>query len=146
MHIYAQSIFLDYDNHIIYDRVGKERAGSSYAWKTLMKSGLSVSNGTDCPVELPDALACMQCGITRTTLRDNVGPYLPEEAFTVKEALDSYTINSAQASFEENVKGRIAPGYFADFVILEQNLFDIDPSTIKDVKICETYLGGQRVF
>ena len=55
LHVYAQSIFLDYDNHIVEERVGKELASTSYSWKTLMNNGVSVSNGTDCPVELPDA-------------------------------------------------------------------------------------------
>ena len=72
--------------------MGEELASTSYSWKTLMKQGVSVSNGTDCPVELPDALASMECAVTRTTIKDHVGPYLPDEAFTVQEALDSYTI------------------------------------------------------
>ena len=107
---------------------------------------LSVSNGTDCPVELPDALACMQCAVTRTTLRDHVGPYLPDQKFTVQEALDSYTIRSAEASFEENVKGQIAEGMMADFVVLGQNPFEVDESTIKDIPVCRTYLGGELVY
>ena len=146
MHVYAQSIFLDYDNHIIEDRVGPELAATSYNWKTLMNMGVSVSNGTDCPVELPDALAGMQCAVTRTTLRDNVGPYLPQEAFTVKEALDSYTIRGAEASFEEDVKGLIAPGYLADFVVLGQDPFAVSPSAIKDIPVLATYLGGRQVY
>ena len=72
LHVYAQSIFLDYDNHIVKDRVGEELASTSYSWKTLMKQGVSVSNGTDCPVELPDALASMECAVTRTTIKDHV--------------------------------------------------------------------------
>ena len=146
MHVYAQSIFLDYDNHIIVDRVGPELAASSYNWKTLMNMGVSVSNGTDCPVELPNALAGMQCAVTRTTLRDNVGPYLPDEAFTVREAIDSYTIRSAEGSFEEGFKGLIAPGYLADFVVLGQDPFAVAPSTIKDIPVLATYLGGTQVF
>ncbi len=146
LHIYAQSIFLDYDNHIVEQRVGKELASTSYCWKTLMKNGVSVSNGTDCPVELPDALAGMQCAVTRTSLHDNVGPYLPEEAFTVQEALDSYTIRSAEGSFEENVKGKISTGMLADFVILGKDPFEVDPSTIKDIPVLETYLGGKKVY
>lgn len=137
---------LDYDNHIVEERVGKELASTSYSWKTLMNNGVSVSNGTDCPVELPDALACMQCAVTRTTLRDHVGPYLPDQKFTVQEALDSYTIRSAEASFEENVKGQIAEGMMADFVVLGQNPFEVDESTIKDIPVCRTYLAGELVY
>ena len=66
-----------------------------------MKNGVSVSNGSDCPVELPDVMAGIQCAVTRKNLDGDLGPYLPEEAFTVQEALDSYTKASAYASFDE---------------------------------------------
>lgn len=146
LHIYAQAIFLDYDIHIIEDRVGKERASTSYSWKTLKEKGLSVSNGTDCPVELPDSMACIQCAVTRSTLKDHLGPYLPEQAFTVQEAIDSYTIESAKASFEEDVKGLIKPGYMADFVVLGENPFNVDVNTLKDIPICATYLNGKQIY
>ena len=146
LHVYAQSIFLDYDNHIVEERVGEELASTSYSWKTLMNKGATVSNGTDCPVELPDAMSCMQCAITRTTLHDNVGPYLPDQKFTVQEALDSYTCCGAYASFEEHIKGKIADGMLADFVILGENPFEADESHIKDIPICQTFLGGKNVY
>ena len=146
LHVYAQSIFLDYDNHIVEERVGKGLASTSYSWKTLMQKGTTVSNGTDCPVELPDAMSCMQCAVTRTTLRDNVGPYLPDQKFTVQEALDSYTCCGAYASFEEHVKGKIAEGMLADFVVLGENPFETDESHIKDIPICQTFLGGKNVY
>ncbi|MBQ1366580.1 MAG: amidohydrolase [Firmicutes bacterium] len=144
MHVYAQSIFLDYDNHIVESRVGKELASSSYSWKTLLKEGVTVSNGSDCPVELPDVMRGIQCAVTRTSL-DGTGPYLPEEAFTVKEALDSFTISGARASFEENKKGRIAPGFYADFTVLAQNPFKVDPDDLHRIKILACYLAGRRV-
>ena len=146
LHVYAQSIFLDYDNHIVEERVGEELASTSYSWKTLMNKGATVSNGTDCPVELPDAMSCMQCAITRTTLHDNVGPYLPDQKFTVQEALDSYTCCGAYASFEEHIKGKIAEGMLADFVILGENPFEADESHIKDIPIFQTFLGGKNVY
>lgn len=146
LHIYAQSIFLDYDIHIIEQRVGKERASTSYSWKTLLDSGASVSNGTDCPVELPFALGGIQCAVTRKTLKDGVGPYLPEQAFTVQEALDSYTSGSAYASFEEQIKGKIQPGMLADFVVLGNNPFLVAPDKIHEIPVCATYMGGQKVY
>lgn len=146
LHVYAQSIFLDYDNHIVEQRVGSELASTSYNWKTLMNMGVSVSNGTDCPVELPDALASMQCAVTRTTLHDHVGPYLEKERFTVQEALDSYTIRGAEGSFEEAIKGRIAPGMLADFVVLGENPFEVQETSIKDIPVCQTFTGGKKVF
>lgn len=145
LHIYAQSIFIDYDANIVRSRVG-DMADTSYNWKTLMDGGLSVSNGSDCPVEMPNVLLGMQCAVTRTSLHGNGEAYLPDQAFTVQEALDSFTIRSAEGSFEENIKGRIAPGMLADFSVLEDSPFDVQPDTIKDIPVLETYLGGKKVF
>lgn len=97
LHVYAQSIFLDYDIHIVEERVGKEMAATSYSWKTLMDKGVSVSNGSDCPVELPFALGGIQCAVTRRSLKESK-TYLPDQAFSVKEAIDSYTIRRDRKS------------------------------------------------
>ena len=145
LNIYAQSIFLDYDNHIVESRVGKELASTSYNWKTLMDNGLNVSNGSDAPVEIPDVLKGIQCAITRTSL-DGVGPYLIDQAFSVKEAIDSFTINGAISSFEEDRKGLIKQGYLADFVVLNNNPFEVDKYQIHKIKVLNTYLNGKCVF
>lgn len=146
LHVYAQSIFLDYDIRIVEDRVGKALADSSYSWKTLLKQGVSVSNGSDCPVELPDVMAGIQCAVTRASLDGKTGPYLPREAFTLREALDSYTIRGAEASFEETRKGKIAPGYLADFTVLGADPFETAPSELKQIPVLAAYLGGEVVF
>ena len=145
MHVYAQSIFLDYDNHIVGKVLTPQLAASSYSWKTLMQKGVSVSNGSDCPVELPDVMEGIQCAVTRCSL-DGTGPYLPGEAFTVQEALDSFTIRSAEGSFEESSKGRIADGYLADFVVLGADPFETAPTDIHRIPVLATYLGGRCVY
>ena len=145
LHIYAQSIFLDYDIRIVEDRVGPALAATSYSWKTLKNLGCSISNGTDCPVELPFALGGLQCAVTRSTLNGE-GHYLPHEAFSVAEALDSYTSAGAYASFEEKIKGRIEPGMLADFIILGDDPFAVDPGRIKEIPVLSTWLSGKRVF
>ncbi len=144
MHVYAQTIFLDYDSRIVHARTGA-LADTSYSWKTLMDMGLTVSNGTDCPVELPDALRGIQCAVTRAPLAGGEA-YLPGEAFTVREALDSYTSAGARASFEEGVKGRIEPGMLADFVVLDGNPFDTPPEELSRIPVIETWLGGRKVY
>ena len=145
LHVYAQSVFLDYDNHIVVKRAGEKLASSSYSWKTLMKKGVSVSNGSDCPVELPDVMKGIECAVTRKSL-DGTGPYLPGEAFTVTEALDSFTIRGAEASFEEKKKGLIAPGYLADFTVLSEDPGETEAGELHKVKILGCYLGGKKVF
>lgn len=145
LHVYAQSIFLDYDIHIVRERAGEALAASSYSWKTLMGMGVTVSNGSDCPVEAPDVMAGIQCAVTRRDLR-GCEAYLPREAFTVQETLDSYTQAGAYASFEEAAKGRIAPGMAADFVVLSADPFKTAPSKLKDISVLQTYLAGKCVF
>lgn len=145
LHVYAQSIFLDYDNHIVNRLLPPALAQSSYSWKTLLESGVSVSNGSDCPVELPDVMEGIECAVTRQSL-DGTGPYLPDEAFSVREALDSYTIRGAEASFDENRKGRICEGYLADFVILGRDPFRCEPRQIHNIPVLASYLNGVCVY
>ena len=144
LHVYAQSIFLDYDNHIVRKLVPEELANTSYSWKTLLRKGVCVSNGSDCPVELPNVMSGIQCAVTRQSL-DGFGPFLPREAFTVQEALDSFTSAGAHASFEEHKKGRIQEGMLADFVILDQDPFETEPGEISKIKVKAVYLNGKEI-
>ena len=145
LHIYAQSIFLDYDIHIVEPRCGKKLAASSYSWKTLINKGCTVSNGSDCPVEYPNVMGGIQCAVTRRDLKGE-GPYLPQEAFSVQEALDSFTKAGAYSSFEENIKGQIRPGMLADFVVLGGNPFITDYTKLKNIPILSTWVGGKEVY
>ncbi len=145
LHVYAQSIFLDYDLHIVEKRAGEELARTSYSWKRLMDLGATVSNGSDCPVEAPDVLAGIQCAVTRSD-RQGRGPYLPEQAFTVQQALDSFTHWGAYASFEERFKGRIQPGMAADFTVLEKDPFVVEAGDLQHIPVRSVYLAGERVF
>ncbi|MBQ6342217.1 MAG: amidohydrolase [Anaerolineaceae bacterium] len=144
LHVYAQSIFLDYDNHIVRKLVPEELANTSYSWKTLLRKGVCVSNGSDCPVELPNVMSGIQCAVTRQSL-DGFGPFLPREAFTAQEALDSFTSAGAHASFEEHKKGRIQEGMLADFVILDQDPFETEPGEISKIKVLAVYLNGKEI-
>nr|MCU0398856.1 amidohydrolase family protein [Cyclobacteriaceae bacterium] len=85
--------------------------------------------------------------VTRQTL-DGKNPdgWIPEQKISVEQALKAYTLNAAYASFEEKVKGSIETGKLADYVILNQNLFEIPPSSIRDVQVVQTVVGGKPVF
>lgn len=144
IHAYIQSIFLDYDNKIVEKRVREDIASTSYSFKTLFDY-VKASNGSDCPVEFCDCLKGMQLAITRTSINDHK-PFNPNEALSAKEAIDSFTINGAYASFEENIKGKIKKGMLADFVVLEESIEEKDPYSIKDIQILKTYMDGKEVF
>lgn len=144
LHGYFQSVFLDYDNHIIEQRVRPDIANTSYNYKTLLEN-TTVSNGSDCPVELPDVLKGIQLAVTRTSI-DGTGPFLMEQSLTVQEAIDSFTKFGAYASFEEHIKGSIQVGMLADFVVLDKDILKEEVQKIKDIQVLQTYVGGRLVY
>ena len=146
LHVYAQTVFLDYDSRIVESRVGNALASTSYSFGTMGKRGITLSNGTDCPVEPPQPLRGIQCAVTRQVLDGSVPPFRPEEAMTVEEALQSYTVSGAYASFEEKEKGKIAPGMVADFVILSADPFACPPEALSSLRAEATFLEGRPVF
>lgn len=142
---YIQPVFIDYDMNIIYDRVGRDLAESSYAWKEYKELGIHHPFGTDCPVESFNPFFGIYCAVTRKGLHGN-GPYLPEQAMSVEDAVYAYTAEGAYASGHEHVKGKIRAGMLADFAVLDRDLFHVSPEEIKDVKVERTYVGGECVF
>ncbi len=114
---------------------------------TYLDKGISLSNGSDAPVELPHVMAGIQCAVTRRSLHTPMdAPYLPEEALSVAQAIDSFTMGGAHASFEEATKGRITPGMLADFVVLDRDPIQTPIHDLAQIQVCTTVLGGQTVY
>lgn len=144
---HIQPIFLDYDLHIVEDRVGKELAITSYNWKTMLDKGIKVACGSDCPVEKLDVLPNIYCAVNRMDLNGYPEKgWLPEQKLSVYQAVYGFTMGASYASFEEELKGSITEGKLADFVVLSENVFEINPASIKDVKVLMTFTGGELVF
>ncbi|MGN0775152.1 MAG: amidohydrolase [Candidatus Ventricola sp.] len=145
MHAYLQPIFLDYDATIVYPRLGS-RADEAYPAASLLRRGVTISGGSDSPVEQPDVLTGIQCAVTRESVtRPCRAPYLPQEALSLRDALLSFTAFGAYASFEEAIKGRIAPGMLADFTVLAIDPFETDPTAIHKIPVRQTFLAGKAV-
>lgn len=144
---HIQPIFLDADIHIVEDRVGKDLAKTSYNWKTMVDKGVHYALGTDCPVESFNVMENIYCAVTRKTLKGfPAGGWYPEQRLTVEESVYGYTMGGAYASYEENVKGSISVGKYADFALVDQDIFLIDPEKIKTAKIIMTVLAGEIVY
>ncbi|ADK81829.1 amidohydrolase [Sediminispirochaeta smaragdinae] len=144
---FVQPIFLHYDMHIVENRVGKKLASTSYAFNTMDRLGVHVSYGTDCPVEDLDPFANLHCAVSRQDLSnypDN--GFYSDEKVDIYRAVDNYTVASAYASFEENEKGRIKPGEYADIVMLDKNIFSVPSNEIKTTQVLMTILGGNIVY
>lgn len=127
--------------------IGSERINDMYVFNSLINAGAKVSFGSDWPVAPVSPLWGIYAAVTRRTLDDkNPDGWVPQEKISVEQALTTYTLNGAYASFDEGIKGTLEPGKLADFVILSDNLLEIDPVLIKDVRVLHTYVGGKNVY
>lgn len=126
--------------------IGHERAKTTYCFRSLLDKGAKLAFGSDWFVAPPIPLEGIYAALTRHTL-DGAHPdgWIPEEKITLEEALKAYTLDAAYASFEENIKGSLEVGKLADFVILNRDLFSIDPQEIKDIKVLQTFIGGLSI-
>lgn len=138
----VQAIHGSSDGPWIPSRLGDERAEStSQPWRDLFNTGAIVTNGTDVPVEPIDAIASYYASVSRMMV--NGEKFYPEHAMTREEALQTYTINNAIAAFEEDIKGSLTPGKYADITVLSQNLLTVEESRIPATTVEMTIVGGE---
>ena len=127
--------------------IGPERAKTTYAFRSLIDAGATVTFGSDWSVAPATPIEGIYAAVTRQTLDGaNPGGWVPEQTVTVEQSLHAYTTAAAYSSFEENIKGMLKPGMLADFVLLDRDLTQIDPETIRDTEILRTVVGGEVVY
>ncbi len=120
------------------DRVGKDRARWLYPFRTLLDQGVTLVSGSDAPVEAIDPLQSVWAAVARSDTE--------QERLTVEEVLETYTLNAAYSSFDENDRGTISEGKLADFTVLSQDPLCVEPDKIKEIKVKMTIVGGKIVF
>jgi predicted amidohydrolase YtcJ len=128
-------------------RLGPQRVKGAYAYKTLLDQNGWLVNGTDFPVEEINPLLTFYAAVARISINgDPEEGWQMENALSREEALRSMTIWAAKGSFEEDIKGSIEAGKFADFVILDRDIMTIDVREIPKVLVLKTYVNGEMVF
>lgn len=133
------------DGPWIPSRLGDERAKStSQPWRTLFDTGAVITNGTDVPVERIDPIASYYSSVTR--IMNNGDAFYPEHKMTREEGLETYTINNAYAAFEEDIKGTLSPGKYADFIVLSNNLLNVEENEIPLTVVEMTFVGGELKY
>ena len=127
------------------DRLGPRRAATSYAWKAFLDAGVPLAFGTDYPVEPITPFRGLYAAVTRMN-EAGTREYFPENKLTRGQALYAYTQGSAYAEFAEKHKGQLAPGYDADFILVDRNLYTVGASAILYSVVLETFVSGQEAF
>lgn len=130
----------------VIERLGQERIQQSYAWKTLLQAGLICAGGSDAPIEPVAPLLGMHAAVTRHAPHELHDGYVPEQKLSPLEALQLFTVGSAQAEQKQHVKGTITPGKYADFTILDQDLFVTQPAEWLKTNIMMTVVQGHVVY
>lgn len=128
-------------------RIGKDRMKGAYAFKDLLNKYGSVALGTDFPVERVSPFLTFSAAVTRQDTEGYpAGGFQMENALTREETLRGMTIWAAHSNFEENEKGSIEVGKFADFIILNQNIMEVEGSKIHETKVVSTFVNGEKVY
>lgn len=129
------------------DRLGESRLNGAYAWQTLIRQNGWLPNGTDFPVEQINPLFTFYASVFRTAHNGQPeGGWQPEEKLTREQALYSMTLWAARASFEEQEKGSLEPGKYADFVILDTDLMTASPDEVLNARVESTWIAGEKLY
>ncbi|GMU96765.1 amidohydrolase [Ignavibacterium album] len=128
-------------------RIGPERIKYTYPFKSFLEAGVKLCFGTDWYVAPLNPMLGLYAAVTRRTLDEkNPDGWIPEQKISIEDAIKCYTINSAYAAFEENIKGSIETGKLADMIVLSDDLLSIDPINIKDVEVLMTIFDGKIIY
>ena len=129
------------------DRLGENRVKNAYAYKKLLEQNNWIINGTDFPIEQINPIYTFYAAVARKDFNNfPENGFQMENALSREETLKSMTIWAAKGSFEENEKGSLEAGKFADFVILDKDIMEINEKEIPKIKILKTFVGGEMVY
>ena len=128
-------------------RIGHDRASRTYAFRTFREHSVRLAFGTDWPVAPLNPMLTLYAATTRATLDGrNPGGWFPEQKLSIEEAIESYTLGSAYAEFQDHEKGSITPGKLADFVLLSEDVLRLPASDLQRVRVLRTWVGGAEVY
>jgi predicted amidohydrolase YtcJ len=142
-----QPIHATSDMHMA-DKYWGERAELAYAWQTQLQHGARLAFGSDAPVESPNPFLGIHAAVTRQRSDGTPGPqgWFPEQRLPIQKAIEAYTLGAAYAGGLEDRQGKLAPGYYADLIALDQDPFQVAPSELLGLKPGATMVGGEWVW
>jgi predicted amidohydrolase YtcJ len=123
-----------------------DRGRDAYIFKTLLREGIPLAFGSDCPIEKLDPLSGIHAAVNRTGDGERGGRFYPEESLTVAQAVQGFTTGAAYAAGKENVLGKIAPGFLADLVVLDDDIYTMPKSGLYGARVAATVFDGRPVY
>ncbi|MEZ9538572.1 amidohydrolase family protein [Shewanella sp. 10N.286.51.B8] len=134
------------DKNMALDRIGNARIKGAYAWRKLLSADAIIAAGSDFPIESPNPFYGLHASVTRQD-HDNqpVDGWYRRESMNLTEALATFTTHAAFAAHQEQMIGQLAPKHKADFILIDKDIFAINPEDIWKTKVLETWVDGERV-
>ena len=135
------------DKNMAETRIGKDRLKGAYAWQTLLKQGSPLAFGSDFPVELANPFYGLHAAVTRQD-RENQPKdgWFPDESMTIEQAFRAFTIDAAYSAHQEKILGGLTVGKWADFILVDQDIFKMAPKDIWRTQVLQTWIGGEQRF
>lgn len=135
------------DKNMAGDRLGVARLRGAYAWRSLVDDGNRIVGGSDYPVELANPFFGIHAAVTRQDQQNQpAGGWLPEQKLTLVEALRSFTVDAAYGAFQDQSMGSLAPGMWADFILIDRDIVKVAPEQLWQSKVLATYVGGELKY
>jgi hypothetical protein len=135
------------DMNMAEDRLGSDRLKGAYAWRSFLDQGSVLVSGSDFPIELANPFHGIHAAVTRQNqFNEPYGGWISKQAMTTEEAVRSFTIDAAWAAHQDKVLGGLTKGKWADFILLDQDLFAIPVNELWKTKVAETWLAGKLVY
>ena len=135
------------DKNMAEQRIGPERIKGAYAWRTFLAQGSRIACGSDFPVEAPNPFFGIHAAVTRQDASGNpIAGWYPEQEMSLKEAFRCFTLDAAYAGHQEKTLGSLETGKYADFIVIDHDLFKISPYDIHKIGVLETWVGGRQVY
>lgn len=135
------------DMNMAEQRVGADRIKGAYAWRTFLKQGSRIACGSDFPVESPNPFFGLHAAVTRQDAQGQpVAGWYPGQAMTLKEAFRCFTLDAAYAAHQENALGSLEAGKWADFIVVDRDLFTIPAGDIHKTGVLQTWVAGRQVY
>jgi len=130
-----------------HNRIGDKRIQYAFLWQSFLKQGCNIAFGTDWPVAPLNPMVTLYAAVARRSLQGEPAEgWFPEEKLSLEQAIECYTHGAAYAEFEENMKGTIEPGKYADIIILSENPFEINHQQLLNVEVVTTIQNGRIVY